>query len=318
MIEHRLCVDSSLGSDQRDRKDPSYPYQSLAAALAAAAQVPTEPVVIKLAGGQYRLAAPVLVDARRTPSTALVIRAADPAKPPILTGGASPLSRRPRLDQWWRSYTYERDAAGRRRRLDHQARRRGEVLTIDEQGGEPMTHQADDRKAGPFVLAIDPSSTRTGYAMMDNRAKLIEVGLLLPNNPRGDPWMRTLDMVDEFRKLLEAHRPEHVVIEVPTHTHRRQFGKPGNLIVYSMAVGAFCMAAYLHPYGNTHRVPANVWTEGKAKARRQAVIFLLYSAYQPKRDPGLDMADAIGLGRWWIDQWRANVGRRIEHADPGH
>jgi len=159
------------------------------------------------------------------------------------------------------------------------------------------------------ILALDPSSTRTGYALLDEQEKLLEAGFLSPRKRTDPPAERIAAMVEDLLGLLHTLEPAAVVIEWTTGKvgRRRHHGAGAGLAVYGAALGALWQAACFHARqagGRVELAVENEWTDGRPKAERAAAIARLYPQYQAERDPGGDMADAIGLGGWWIRRHR--------------
>jgi Holliday junction resolvasome RuvABC endonuclease subunit len=131
-----------------------------------------------------------------------------------------------------------------------------------------------------------------------------------------------LSLCSEVRGLIDEHQPDRVVIEIPSGkagTASKKQGSGGALGSLGLAAGAVLMAAAdHHPDGQAAVVPVSErhWTPRPRKGadavscggrgpkwQHQAAMAALYGGpdgYDPKQDPGADLADAIGLGRWWL------------------
>jgi hypothetical protein len=159
--------------------------------------------------------------------------------------------------------------------------------------------------SGP-LLALDPSSTRTGYAVMSDPRVVIDAGYLAPNRVKDDSEARIDAMVLALYELLGEHRPSLVLIEVPS-------GKPGGglrrgagarLTIYGMAVGELRRAAkewIAEPAKYAVlSITEREWTLGRSKRRRQAEVALAFPRYRSRltSDSGGDVSDAIGLCLW--------------------
>ena len=72
----------------------------------------------------------------------------------------------------------------------------------------------------PIVLAVDPSSTRTGYALMSDAITVVEAGYLTPERVRDSAIDRVGAMCTELAKLIREGEPVTGVIEIPS-------GRPG-------------------------------------------------------------------------------------------
>jgi len=157
------------------------------------------------------------------------------------------------------------------------------------------------------VLGIDPSSTRTGYAVMTSPTNLVEAGALTGENRR-DPALDRIDqMVSEVTGILSEQRITRVVIEVTTgHIGRRHGGGGAGLATYGMAVGAIRNACCERlGASSVTSLYENRWTNGVPKRTRQRVIAAALPAYRIETDSGGDIADAIGLCVYWFKQRRA-------------
>lgn len=157
------------------------------------------------------------------------------------------------------------------------------------------------------LLALDPSSQRTGYAVMDGlrAADLVEFGYLNPRRRKDKMLERINAMVFDALAIVEEMKIEAAVIEITSgKVGRRHGGAGAGLAVYGLAVGAM-WAALVHTTNmRVETVLENVWTQSKSKARRLAVLRHLYPAYDRsiEQDPGGDAGDAIGIGRWWFEE----------------
>lgn len=195
------------------------------------------------------------------------------------------------------------------------------------------------------MLAIDPASKKTGYAVLESLepAGLLEAGLLVPSSSKRvcagsaeagladvAAWFaagelaacrRVVELLEDVRGLVEAVEPGRVVIEVPSGkvgTGARR-GASGSLTTYGMAAGAVwaCCRALgtggLKPgppgYGVVP-VTERMWTkDAGSKAERAALAASVYRGrYRVADDGGQDVADAIGLGRWWLRRVMGGAG----------
>ncbi len=160
-----------------------------------------------------------------------------------------------------------------------------------------------------ILLAIDPSSTLTGYAVMGDRMTIIDAGLLKPDKKTDPAIMRIIAMTNDLAKLIEEHRPDVILVERP-HTHAAYKFKdkgttPTGLATYGMAAGAMFWACFLFTK-ETHAINAEDWTGGIPKFKRQQHICMAFQdRYDPETDKGCDIADAIGLACWWFSKQKA-------------
>jgi Holliday junction resolvasome RuvABC endonuclease subunit len=148
------------------------------------------------------------------------------------------------------------------------------------------------------ILSLDPSSTLTGYALMSGDS-IVSAGLLKPHKRSAPARERVRHMAADLRVLIGELKPDRIVIEVSSgHVSKRHRGSGAGLAVYGYAVGFLSSVA--HEGGReVAEVEENEWTRGVPKPRRVQTIAALYPSYRMDRDKGGDMADAIGLGRWY-------------------
>lgn len=154
-----------------------------------------------------------------------------------------------------------------------------------------------------MILSLDPSSTATGYAIFDGM-KIEEAGVLKGHYK--DPALkRSIDMATDALVLSLNPKIETVLVEMPSGgpgTGSRQ-GATTSLIIYGVAAGII--------YGRLHElaksqswkleaVPVETWTKGWKKKTRQAAVMARFPDYDATKDKGLDCADALALGWWWI------------------
>lgn len=163
-----------------------------------------------------------------------------------------------------------------------------------------------------FILGVDPSSTLTGYAVLNLDGKLIDAGLLKPDKTSAPALDRVDSMLTGLDELLREHKPEWTILELPSgHVHGKfQKTNMGVLAILGMAVGKFHERLRAAQQGTNAgmtlvTVSANDWTGGVKKAKRQASIALQFKRqYKIGDDKGADCADAIGLCQWYIEQLR--------------
>jgi Holliday junction resolvasome RuvABC endonuclease subunit len=171
-----------------------------------------------------------------------------------------------------------------------------------------------------ILLALDPSSTCTGYAVLSRPgarpAVLVDAGRLTPAQPRAKAAERIASMVEQVADLIREHAPTHAVVELPSaHVHRgKRAGGGAGLAIYGMAVGAVWQAV-LGRVGGVALVDANLWTGRVNKAVRARRIQDMGLGYRMDQDPGLDGADAIGLGLWACDHPDRLVWRVAESQE---
>ena len=154
----------------------------------------------------------------------------------------------------------------------------------------------------PAIIALDPSSTAIGYAVLGQiDGGLIDAGLITPDRKTHPPLVRILAMLEELTLLICETEPEAVVIEVTSgKVGKRHKGKGAGLAVYGMAVGAVWQLCRSVEFLEVAPVLENDWTDGKGKSKRLSLLCAMEPKYKRERDPGGDVGDAIGLGRWWL------------------
>jgi Holliday junction resolvasome RuvABC endonuclease subunit len=159
-----------------------------------------------------------------------------------------------------------------------------------------------------LLLSLDPSSTRTGYALMHGAEdrQLVEAGILKPTTTK-DARTRIRQMAADLRALLAETAPDEIVIEVPgSQVSRGRHAGGAGLTIYGTAVGYLLAVLDHHAADRVIEVDAWVWTKGQQKAKRTTRVGAMYRNYDERKDRGGDCADAIGLGRWWL---RHKVGQ---------
>lgn len=189
------------------------------------------------------------------------------------------------------------------------------------------------------LLSLDPSSSAVGFAVLRGiePADLVDAGLLRPSMARGalgelPDWLhhhlrqrelhatwRILSLVRDALELADEHQPDQIVIEIPSGLYGAgaKQGAKGSLTTYGLAAGAmFGALNHARPL-TVAPVTERQWTRWrKGKVQHQATVAALYRQYQADADPGADVSDAIGLGRWWLihhamefcDDQRRNAG----------
>jgi hypothetical protein len=172
------------------------------------------------------------------------------------------------------------------------------------------------------LLALDPSSTRTGYAVFEmfhdapSGAALIDAGYLQPPKREAPAIERIAEMVVDLRELMHELMPRNIVIEIPSgHVGNRHLGRGAGLSIYGLAVGALWSAARAPIGGQGRRIEVltleeNAWTRGVQKNKRQMAVAMEFPQYREviSKDGGADVADAIGLGRFAIERMKIEAG----------
>jgi len=159
------------------------------------------------------------------------------------------------------------------------------------------------------ILALDPSSTRTGIAVMGFDNELIDQFALVPK-PDDTSDVRILIQCRDLRQALDqgVFKPEVIVIEGTSGkiNKKRNKGQGAGMAIYGIAVGAIWMTCNWWAADNKSDCPVEIvlendWTRGVTKKQRAINMSLIYPQYKPYLDPGLDIGDAIGLGLWWLE-----------------
>ena len=154
-----------------------------------------------------------------------------------------------------------------------------------------------------MILALDPSSVTIGYALMSGPNVLREGGKLNPQKTRLASLIRIEQLAADLVALIKDSKPETIVIEITSGKVAKRHGSGGGagLGVYGMAVGYFLRTCQERlPARWVVAVEENTWTEGVPKKKRTQAIASIFRNYKPETDVGGDVADAIGLGRWWL------------------
>jgi hypothetical protein len=159
------------------------------------------------------------------------------------------------------------------------------------------------------VLALDPSSTCVGYALLAGDKTLLAAGVIKPDKASAPSYERICSLRRDLRTLLDELEPDTILVEWTKGKvgHRRHLGQGAGLAVYGAGVGA--IAAEADNWGQRRQPPVpvvavleNDWTRGVPKDVRRKVIEQQYTQYKSAMDPGGDMADAIGLAGFWLQQ----------------
>lgn len=156
---------------------------------------------------------------------------------------------------------------------------------------------------GKSILALDPSSTCVGYAVLNGPRQLLDAGRITPAKRKADANARIRSMAADLRELLGEHVGAAVVVEdtsgkVARHGRARGMNGAG-MAIYGKAIGYLVRVVEEATGAEPVMVLENVWTRGVGKARRARIIAGEFPAYRMDDDPGGDVADAIGLARWF-------------------
>jgi Holliday junction resolvasome RuvABC endonuclease subunit len=151
------------------------------------------------------------------------------------------------------------------------------------------------------ILALDVSSSATGWAVLDGAKPVLEAFDLIRPPARLDSVVRIDAMVARVGVIAEDYAPDAVVMEWSSGKVHGRLGRIPGLAVLGQAQGAV-RAALRAAEWPVKTVSENDWTGGKSKARRSQLIACEFPAYGrwSGNDPGFDVADAIGIGCWWL------------------
>ena len=111
-------------------------------------------------------------------------------------------------------------------------------------------------------------------------------------------------MKREVELLVQRVNAEVAVIEMPSgKMHRSIRGRASGQTIYGAAAGVVLSVLWdRFGYQSVKTVADNEWTGSAKKKDRAKYLPLDFPQYDPQADSGLDMADAIELGRWWCNE----------------
>ena len=163
------------------------------------------------------------------------------------------------------------------------------------------------------LLALDPSSTAIGWCQMGPGCELRSAGVIRPGREhRKTAFDRITDMTSALAALLHYATPSTILIEwtvgkVAGRLKRKSRG--AGLAIYGIGVGAATATCQWYAHKRfeieiveIEAITENTWTRGVPKEARQAWIAGQFKQYRATDDPGGDMADAIGLAQWWLQE----------------
>ncbi len=156
------------------------------------------------------------------------------------------------------------------------------------------------------MIALDPSSTCIGYAIFGcegARDYELKSAGRITSKPKDKATVRMVKLADEIMDLIDEYDGPRtlIVVEIPSgHVNRGRHGGGGaGLSVYGMAVG-YLLGRLASVDVDVRMVLENDWTRGIPKGKRQQWVAARHRCYDASKDAGGDVADAIGLGEWWI------------------
>lgn len=158
------------------------------------------------------------------------------------------------------------------------------------------------------LLAVDPSTTATGYAVFRGPRELLEAGVIRAS--QGAAQERIDEICDELDTLIGDHHPTHAVVETSAaHQHGRcGGGKLSGLARYGEAVGAVRATLRIRLGADRVAWSSPGWTHQTSKAARVWQVKAAFPDYCLDLDRGADAADAVALGLWWFAQCRGRAG----------
>lgn len=161
------------------------------------------------------------------------------------------------------------------------------------------------RPDGP-LLCLDPSSSACGWAIFDPSGRPVDFGVIRPP-ARLDSVARTDRIVAGVLDLYRRHRPAGALLEWASGKTHGRIAKASGLAVLGQAQGSIRTALAIQGCP-VALVDANDWTFKVPKHKRASMIALAVPGYAAMRvggkDPGDDIADAIGIGLWHFDRIR--------------
>jgi len=154
-----------------------------------------------------------------------------------------------------------------------------------------------------MILGLDPSSTRTGYALMSSPTWIVEAGYLRPHRTKDPALMRVSHMRESLVDILGQYGPAIACVEVPSGkvaSGQRRGASASAMAMYGMAVGVFLATCLEHLRGEVVTPNEREWTRGVPKIKRNRLIAAQFPVYREQfsKDSGGDIGDAIGLALW--------------------
>lgn len=167
---------------------------------------------------------------------------------------------------------------------------------------------AAERPKGP-ILAIDPSATATGYAVVSTlhpkRPLLIESGTWHPSAAKGAPD-RYDQLADFMARVIADHSVTTAIIETPSGGQRHSATQ---LMVYAQAIGV-CRAACHRSGAVVMPVKVNEW---KGQARKSGTALYAAAAFGISTEGrSHNEMDALGIADWWLRIGSKTYGVRVE------
>ena len=154
------------------------------------------------------------------------------------------------------------------------------------------------------ILALDVSSTATGWAVMEPGPKVLSFGVF--KGPAGTAPDRSQWSAVAMRSILCDSDCGSVVMEwLDEHRHVHPH-RARSIITCARAQGV--VYGLLKQHAAIALVGESDWTRGRSKEARaddRSAEFPMYGIYRDEGyDKGLDCADALGIGLWHLAKLR--------------
>lgn len=183
----------------------------------------------------------------------------------------------------------------------------------------PFLPARRDGTSTRLILGIDPSSTRTGYALLESGGapRIIEAGYLTGRKTTDNAMQRILGMRASLIELIatnnlttltaDRHPRVQAVVEIPSGkvgSGQRRGASASAMAIYGMAVGMILITCIDLLASNVVAIDERTWTGRVSKLVRQRHVAAEFPGYREimRNDGGADVADAIGLALWGIAQ----------------
>ncbi len=167
-------------------------------------------------------------------------------------------------------------------------------------------------RASDIIVGFDPSSTVVGYAAISPAGRLVEAGLIEPEDKISGSFVRDMQLCDDVEAVLERMQPAVVLIEwTKGKVGKRHKGRGAGLAVYGTGVGSVGRQCWLWARDRrdvtVEAVLENTWSRRIDKTTRAMATEQFYPELSTVSDPGFDIHDAVGLCRWWIQERKLKI-----------
>lgn len=159
---------------------------------------------------------------------------------------------------------------------------------------------------GQKILALDVSSTAAGVAMFERRADgvaLLDFDIIHPK-AAWNVWQRIDYIAAKLSKILLFDLAILEFTDGAKWMSKARASSWSHSVVPLAAAQTAARAAILPNVGSVELVTSSEWT-GKIPKETRALLMRnrhwRYNAFASK-DPGYDVADAIGIGEWRLAQ----------------